>query len=74
MKKNPSQITYPIGANLVFRRINDLEYLYLPIGQDKTNSFDQLLERGLLRLIIVFGVFADNSPFFTGMYSIILVP
>ena len=66
MKKNPSQITYPIGANVVFRRINDLEYLYLPIGQDKTNSFDQSLERGLLRLIIVFGVFADNSPFLQG--------
>lgn len=67
MKKNPSQITYPIGANLVFRRINDLEYLYLPIGQDKTNSFDQLLERGLFwGLIIVFGVFADNSPFLQG--------
>lgn len=31
-KKNSSQITYPTGANLVFRRINDLEYLYLPIG------------------------------------------
>ena len=66
MKKNSSQITYPTGANLVFRRINDQEYLYLPIGQDKTNSFDQLLERGLLRLMIVFGVFADNSPFLQG--------